>query len=466
MDQTTATVATLVLLAVVAVASPLLSELTGRIGVPDVVIQLGLGIVIGPEVLGLAHDTVVVSTLSEMGLSFLMFMAGYELDLGRVRGRPLELAGAGWVLSLALGLAAAAALVSSGIGISVVIIGLALTTTALGTLLPVLSDAGLTNTRFGTYLMAIGTVGEFGPILAVAVLLDNRDPAQTGLFLFFFVGLAVGLTVMAARTHPPKVVALMRRHLHSSAQLPVRVSVLLITLLVYVAFELGIDVLLGAFAAGIVIRQFAVRDDNAAVTAKLEAIGFGYFVPIFFITSGMSFDGHALVAHPSAWLRLPLFLALFLVVRGVPALLLYRRDLPRAELAPLAFFSATGLPLIVVITSIGVSEGRMRPENAAALVGAGMLSVLIYPLAAKTRLHRVGTEPAVTAAEDGRGIPTGVDPGAPPPLGPARPATPEPLTGGITSMDPDPLGDGFTPMTDENRFGLDPGGGPRRDTGP
>ncbi|MGZ4703832.1 MAG: cation:proton antiporter domain-containing protein, partial [Acidimicrobiales bacterium] len=199
--------------------------------------------------------------------------------------------------------------------------------------------------------------------------------------------------LIAIRPQPPKVVALLRKNLHSSSQLPVRISVLLIILLVWLASSLGLDVLLGAFAAGVVVRLLSQGDDGEVVRVKLEAIGFGFLVPIFFIVSGMQFDVDALLSSPSTLLRLPLFLVLFLVVRGIPALVLYRRDLPRDQLVPLALFSATGLPLIVVITGIGVDTGRMLPENAAALVGAGMVSVLIFPVVGFSRLRRADVVP-------------------------------------------------------------------------
>ena len=156
-------------------------------------------------------------------------------------------------------------------------------------------------------------------------------------------------------------------------------AVLLVLLLVYLASELGLDVLLGAFAAGIVVRLLIIDEDSKVIESKLTAIGFGFLIPIFFIVSGTHFDLHILLARPSALLRLLLFLVLMLVVRGGPALLLYRRVLPSVQRLPLALFSATGLPLIVVITTIGTTEGRILPENAAALVGAGMVSVLLFP---------------------------------------------------------------------------------------
>jgi Kef-type K+ transport system membrane component KefB len=295
--MTPSAISTLVLIGIVAVASPVLAELTGRLAVPGVVFELGLGIVIGPAVLGVAHPASVIVALKDMGLSYLMFLA-----------------------------------------------------------------------------------------LAVAVLLDRRNPEVTSALLFAFVFVAVAAALAAARPHPPKVIRLLHRHVNSSAQLPIRISVLLIASLVLLAFELGLDVLLGAFAAGIVVRLLVRGEDTAVVRGKLEAIGFGFLVPIFFVVSGMQLDLHALFATPTALLRVPLFLALLLVVRGTPALLLYRRDLPRRELVPLALCSATGLPLIVVITTIGVGEGSLRPVNAAALVAAGVLSVLLYPTLARKRL--------------------------------------------------------------------------------
>jgi Kef-type K+ transport system membrane component KefB len=370
---------TLVLIALAAVLAPIISDRTRALRVPSVVIEIGLGILIGPDVLKLTHPNEVTATLSDLGLTFLMFLAGFELDLNRVKGRPLRLASLGWLMSLALALGFSFALVSTGLALDTLIVGLSLTTTALGTLLPVLSDAGVIKTPFGSYVVGVGSVGEFGPIVVVAVLLTHKDPVISSLLLVCFVVIATATALLATRAQPPRVVALLRRHLDSSAQLPVRVAVLLALLLAYLAETLGLDVLLGAFAAGIVVRLLTTGEDNKVIESKLSAIGFGFLIPIFFIVSGTHFDLHIFFARPSTILRLVLFLVLMLVVRGSPALLLYRRVLPKAELVPLALFSATGLPLIVVITAIGSAEGRILPENAAALVGAGMVSVLLFP---------------------------------------------------------------------------------------
>ena len=404
-DATGAAIPTLVLIAVGAVLAPLVAERTGPLRVPSVVLEILYGIIVGPAVLGWGHPNDVINSLSDLGIGMLMFLAGYELDLARVKGRPLRLASVGWAISLALALGLAFALVRSGLAVDTVVVGLALTTTALGTLMPVLRDAGVLGTRFGPLILAIGMVGEFGPIVAVALFLTSTHPAVTGGLLAVFVTIAVAAALLATRAHPPRVVAVLRRHLNTSTQLPVRISMLLILVLVYLALELGIDLLLGAFTAGIVVRLFVSGDDEPVIAGKLEAIGFGFLVPVFFVVSGMHFDLHAL-RSPTDLARVPLFLALMLVARGVPALALYRRDLDPTRRRALALLSGTGLPMIVVITSIGVAAGRMRPVNAAALTAAGMLSVLIFPAVSLRVLRRAderspgGPEPVEGPAED------------------------------------------------------------------
>jgi len=394
------TLATLALISAAAVLAPVLADLLRRLRIPSVVIEIGLGILIGQQVLGWAHPDDVVRALAALGLSFLMFLAGYEIDLGRIRGQPLNRAVSGFGVSLVLAGLLSFVMVSTGFALDTLVIGLALTTTALGTLLPMVRDSGVLDTPFGSHVLAIGTVGEFGPIVMITLLLSSDNPVGSGLLLVVFVVVAVTAALVATRPQPPRVVRMLQSNLHSSSQLPVRVAVLLIVVLVWLASDLGLDVLLGAFASGVVVRLFSSGPDGDVVREKLDAIGFGFLVPIFFIVSGMNFDLHALTGSVSTLLRVPLFLILFLFVRGAPAVLLYRTKLDRRLLAPLAFFSATALPLIVVITELGVQTGRMRPENAAALVGAGMLSVLLYPLLGFALLRRAGVVSGEPAERD------------------------------------------------------------------
>jgi Kef-type K+ transport system membrane component KefB len=395
--MTLSTIEPLLVIATAAVLSPILADLSGPLRVPDVVIQLLLGIVVGPQVLGLARPDSLVNDLSDMGLAFLMFLAGYELNLRRIRGQPLALATIGWWASVLLGLGSSFLLAGFGLVIDPLVVGLAFTTTALGTLLPILRDAAIAETGFGTLILAVGTVGEFFPIVAVAILLDDQHRLRTGVLLGLFVLLAAGTALLAARIRSRHLLRLMRRNLQSSAQLPVRVALLVILVLVVLAFQLGLDVLLGAFAAGIVVRRLVRGQDVETIGSKLEGIGFGFLIPVFFVVSGIRFGLRALVGSPVAILHLPLFFLLLLVVRGLPTLAVYRRHLGMAERQALGLFSATGLPLIVVITTVGLAEQRLVAANAAALVGAGMLSVLVCPLLGLARL-RAATPPRARAA--------------------------------------------------------------------
>jgi Kef-type K+ transport system membrane component KefB len=301
-----------------------------------------------------------------------------------MRGRPLALAGAGWLLSLALAAGTVAVLEAIGFVRAPVMMTIALTTTAIGTLLPILRDAGELETPFGRFVLAAGAVGELGPIMAISVVLthDASRWTQTGLMLGFVLIASVAILV-ALRVHPSAAVALFARTMHASSQLPVRICILVLVGLVTLAGTFGLDVILGAFAAGLIVglANRVGPGTGPALHHKLDAIGFGFLIPIFFVTSGIEFDVASLYARPEALLRVPVFLLLFLLIRGAPALL-YTRAVGRADLLPLALYSATALPLVVAISELGVSTGRMRRDNAAALVGAAMLSVLIFPLVA------------------------------------------------------------------------------------
>ncbi len=382
---------TVMLCLLVAVAAVLISELLRtRLPVPAVVLEVAGGILIGPDVLGLAHDTPLVSALSGLGLAVLMFLAGYELQLSRVRGGPLRAASVGWLVSLALGLLAGAllSLVADAVGelTSGLVLGLALTTTALGTILPIVRDAGDLDTDFGRYVLATGAVGEFGPILAVAVLLSGQKPLRTAAVLLLFTAVAAAALVVAARPpRRPRLHRVVQRTLETSGQLAVRLTMLLVLFLVWVAGTLGLDVLLGAFAAGVVARTFlsgAAEETEVEAVHRLEGIGFGFVIPVFFVVSGIRFDAAALLGDPGTLLLLPVFLGLFLLVRGVPSAWSVRAALSPAERGPLLLYASTTLPLVVVITTIGVDDGTLPTAGAAALVGAAMLSVLLLPLLA------------------------------------------------------------------------------------
>jgi Kef-type K+ transport system membrane component KefB len=382
----------LAIVATAALAGLLVAVAGGRgLFLPVVVVELTLGVLVGPQVLDLAHVNAFTEFFGDLGLGMLFFFAGYEIDLVRIRGTPLRLAILGWAMSLAIAYALGGALAAAGVVVSLVYVGSALATTAIGTLLPILSDTGELRSTFGTYLLAAGAVGEFGPILLLTLVLSTQSPLHNALILVAFVLLAVVVAVVAVRSSG-QTLALFERTIETSSQLAVRWIVVLVFALALLANKLGLDLLLGGFAAGLITRQVLQRSEIEAFDSKLNAVAFGFFVPFFFVVSGMRLDVDALFASPSGVGKLVLFFVLFLVVRGMPALLLYRGVLPlREDRWALAFFSATQLPLVVAITTLAVEEGHMRSSTAAALVGAGALSTLAGPLHG-LRMRRVAAE--------------------------------------------------------------------------
>jgi Kef-type K+ transport system membrane component KefB len=257
--------------------------------------------------------------------------------------------------------------------------GSAMATTAIGTLIPILHDTGQLRTRFGTFLLAAGAMGELGPILLITMVLSTKHPFHEALILVAFIALAVFTGIVAVRS-APKGWGIVERTLEGTGQLGVRLAVVLIFGLVALASGLGLDLLLGGFVAGMITR-LALRGREVAIfESKLTAIGYGFLIPFFFVVSGMGFDVVGLFTSAGAMAKLPLFVACFLIVRGVPALLFYRRDFGLRDRVALGFFCATELPLVVAITTIGLAHGEMRATTATALVGAAIISTLVYPL--------------------------------------------------------------------------------------
>jgi len=365
------------IVAVSAIAAITVAAVPKRFAPPVVVIELVAGILIGPEVLALAHSDDFVEFFANLGLGMLFFFAGYEIDFQRIKGRPMELGAFGWVLSVILAYGLGGLLAAAGIVVSFLYTGSAMATTAIGTLIPILRDNGELKTRFGTHLLAAGGAGEFGPILLVTLVLSTTNPFREGAILLLFVALALALALVSVR-YAWRGWPALERTFEASSQLAVRVTVVLVFGLVLLAGKLGLDILLGGFVAGMITRLALQGHELQVFESKLTAVGFGFFVPFFFVTSGIEFDLAAL-GSAEALAKLVLFLGLFLVVRGVPALLLYRHTLGSRDRMALAFYCATELPLVVAITTIAIDAGEMKPSTAAGLVGAAMLSTLIFP---------------------------------------------------------------------------------------
>ncbi|MEY2755792.1 MAG: hypothetical protein RJB65_2150, partial [Actinomycetota bacterium] len=308
----------LLLVSLIAALSPFVADRVRRwVRIPGVVIEIGLGILIGPHVLDLVDTGEVLSVMAEMGLVFLIFLAGFEVDTSEVRGRPLRLAASSWSVTLVLGILVAFGLHALDLTSGVRFVAVCLTTTAVGTLLPILGDSGVLRTRFGLHCMTSGAVGEIGPIIAISVALTGGAPAHTALVLLAFMSVVAVSALLATRPAKPRIVELISRSLHSSAQLGVRLCVVLCVFLVWLAEEFSLDILLGAFAAGMISRIFlgstspasavvaaegeAVEEIAASqngdgyhvvishvgeVQTRLESLGFGFFIPLFFVVSG------------------------------------------------------------------------------------------------------------------------------------------------------------------------------------
>jgi Kef-type K+ transport system membrane component KefB len=371
---------------VAALAPMVVSSLPGP-KVPQVVVLILAGILIGPHVLGLA-DTQSIMLLSNIGLGFLFLLAGYELDPRLLRERPGRLAMGGWAVSAVVAVGAVAALASFHYVKDFVPIGLALTTTALGTLLPILHDNDMTGGKFGRYVLAAGAVGELFPIVAISLFLTHRAQYVAIASLLGVGVLAIILTTLPRILGNKRLRTLIDQGQQATAQTTLRWSIVLLLVLLVGAKDFGLDVVLGAMLAGMVLRSWTRRMGVHVerLEDKLDAVGYGIFIPLFFVSSGMSLDIHSIIADP---IRLLVFFFLLLLVRGLPSLLVYARVLPVRQRVEMTFITATTMPLLIALAEIGLRDGVMLPANAAALVGAGVLSVLCYPPIA-VALHKRG----------------------------------------------------------------------------
>jgi len=390
----------LVLVCVVAFIAPLLLGLIPRVRLPAIVLEILAGIVIGPAGLGWVQMDEPIRVLSIIGLSFLLFLAGLEFDVTLMRGRRLTLTVAGFVASLALALAIGYPLAAAGMVQSTLLVAVILSGTALGVVAPVLKDAGQIETEFGQIIVAASSIAEFGTILLLS-LLFSREEADPTTKLLLVGGFGVmTLIVVIAMTTAEKSTRLgnaLLRLQETTAQIRVRGAFLLLIAFAALAGRLGLEAILGTFIAGALL---AVLDPDYKTThpkfhEKLEAIGFGVFVPVFFVASGIQFDLGALFADSSTLARVPIFLAALLVVRGAPAVL-YRPLIGSARVPVAALLQATSLPFIVAATSIGVELKLVTATNASALMAAGLLSVVLFPRTALALLRR-SPQPAVAA---------------------------------------------------------------------
>ena len=364
----------LLVVSVVAAAAPFVCALLGRSRVPQVVVLIVGGMLVGPQVAGWAQPEA-IDLVANVGLAFLFLLAGYELELDHFRERAGRLAVVGWLVSAVVSIVVTGLLAAAGLVNAFVPIALALTATALGTLLPILRDNDMLSGPLGRFIMPAGAVGEFFPIVGIAVFLGSRGRLYGLVSLVLVCAVALALAWLPRLARLNRFEAISRQGEHETSQTTLRLTMMLLFGLLVIASEVGLDVVLGAFLAGVVLRRWA-PGDVAALEHKLDAVGYGFFIPVFFVASGMALDLGSIKEAP---LRMLGFFALLLTVRGLPSLLLYRRDLLLRQRVQMMLLTATSLPMLVALAAVGLDTGHMLPENAAALVGAGVLSVMAFP---------------------------------------------------------------------------------------
>jgi Kef-type K+ transport system membrane component KefB len=373
----------LLIIVAVAFAAPLLLGFFPSVKLPSVVLEIIAGIVIGPSVLGIVHVDEAVSVVALLGLAFLLFLAGLEIEFDKLRGHVLRLTLMGFAISFAIAVVVALGLKASGLIETPLLIAIILCATSLGVLIPVLKDAGEISSTFGQLIVAAGTIADFGAVILLSIFFSGEGGVGSTLLLIGSLVLLAIVVFIAVKSAERS--SLLRQDLvrlqDTTAQIRVRGAVVLLVGFAAIADSLGLESILGAFMAGAIL---SLLDKDEAMThpefrRKLEAIGFGLFIPVFFVTSGVKYDLNALTSSASNVLMVPIFLAALMAARGLPALL-YRRVLDARQTLIAGLMQATSLPFIVAAVAIGEDLDLIDAAEGAALVGAGLLSVLLFPL--------------------------------------------------------------------------------------
>ncbi|HEY7632447.1 MAG TPA: cation:proton antiporter [Thermoleophilaceae bacterium] len=367
-----------VAVAVIAFAAPLLRELVPALVVPAVVLELLAGVILGPHGLDLVSIDTPTTVFAQIGLAFLLFLAGLEVRLDKIEPRVAKLAGAAFVTSFVIALVASYLLHLTGLVRTPLLVAITFVATSLGIVLVPLKDGRQLGTHYGKLVIATASLAELGSIVLLSFFFSAKRPGfstellHIGAFAIF----ALALYLVLTHGRAGRVWRAIDRLADSTSQLRVRADFALVGVAVLAAVKLGLEAILAAFTLGM-IRGLADRD-RAINQEKVDAIAFGIFVPFFFITSGLRFDVGALFASPSSAVRLPLFLCVLALVHMVPALF-FRRELGARGALAAGLMLSTSLSFVVVATGIGTELDLMSSATSAALVGAGLLSVVLFP---------------------------------------------------------------------------------------
>jgi Kef-type K+ transport system membrane component KefB len=388
----------------IAFAAPLLLGLVPRVQLPSVVLEIVAGIVVGPSVLGIAEVDEAVQVIALLGLAFVLFLAGLEIEFEKLRGEVLRITLLGFALSFAIAVVVALGLSAGGLVDTPLLVAIILCATSLGVLVPVLKDSGEITSTFGQLIIAAASIADFGAIILLTIFFSGEGGTGSTLLLLgaLFVLAATVLGVVRGAEHSMLIRADLLRLQDTTAQIRVRAALVLLVGFAALAETLGLEAILGAFIAGAIV-SLADRDEvmtHPDFRRKLEAVGFGFFIPAFFVTSGLRFDLDALTASASSLLMVPIFLLALLAARGLPAIV-YRRALDVRHTAIAGLMQATSLPFIVAATAIGRELDLIDAAGSAALIGAGLLSVVFFPLGGLLLLRRAAAADAGPEGNDG-----------------------------------------------------------------
>ena len=388
----------LLIICVLAVIAPLVIGFAPRLRIPAVVLEIVAGVIVGPSVLGWVRVDLPVQILALIGLAFLLFLSGLEIDVRQIGGVTLRKSVLAYLTTLALGIGFGIAFSAAGVVRSPLLVAITLSATSLGLVIPVLKDARALDGAVGRTTVSAATVADFSAIVLLSLLFSSSGGStgtKVALLVAFVVLVTVTAVVLGRASRSMSLGDVLDRLQDTTAQIRVRLAVALLIAFVALAERFGLESILGAFMAGAVV-SLVDRDSTShpSFRLKLEAIGFGFLVPVFFVSSGVRLDLHGLVEQPSAFLRVPLFFVALLVVRGLPALW-FAAALGRRHTMAVALLQATSLPFIVTASQIGVLTGRITSITATALVCAGLLSVLLFPSVALSLLKNADdVEPA------------------------------------------------------------------------
>ena len=391
----------LLIVVAVAFAAPFVLGLFPMVRLPSVVLEIVAGIVVGPSLLGIVEVDEAIEVIALIGLGFVLFLAGLEIEFEKLRGQVLRLTALGFAVSFGIAVLVGLGLSAAGLVETPLLVAIILCATSLGVIVPVLKDSGEIATPFGQLIVSAASIADFGAIILLTLFFSGEGGLGSTLLLLGALLVLAGVVFATVRgaQRSMRIRSDLVRLQDTTAQIRIRAAIVLFVGFAAVAEELGLEVILGTFIAGAII---SLLDRDEVMThpdfrRKLEAIGFGFFIPVFFVTSGVRFDLDALVAKASNLAMVPIFLAALLIVRGVPALL-YRAVLDGRRTLVAGILQATSLPFIVAASAIGIELGLIDAAESAALIGAGLLSVLVFPLLGLTLLRGGGEPTRVTAA--------------------------------------------------------------------